>query len=337
MSLSTSQVATPPATAGAADGMRSGDWATPSRALRGYAWGVLAYNVAVILDGALVRATGSGNGCGDHWPLCNGEIVQHHPTITTVIEYAHRATSGIALLAVIGLVVWTFRGTAKRHLARAAAVASLVFILNEAILGALLVLLGMTAQNESPARAVYLSLHLTNTLLMLGALALTAHFLSRERGYMRGSVEMRGTGLAATGLIAVIVTGVTGSLAALADTLHPATNLAAAFAQDFSTNSNWMVRVRWFHPAASLLAGVLVLMLVWYGSRSAMTRRLAFGVAALLVAQYALGVADLALLTPLTLQILHLLGADLVWIALVILAARLTVRPIGCTAGSCGS
>ena len=310
--------------------------ATPSRALRGYAWGVLAYNVAVILDGALVRATGSGNGCGDHWPLCNGEIVQHHPKITTIIEYAHRATSGIALLAVIGLVAWTFRGTVKRHLARVAAVASLVFILNEAILGALLVLLGMTAQNESPARAAYLSLHLTNTLLMLGALALTAHFLSRERGFMRGSVEMHGMGLAATGIMAVIVTGVTGSLAALADTLHPAVNLTAAFAQDFSAHSDWLVRVRWFHPAASLIAGVFVLWLIVYGARSAANRGLAFALGGLLVLQYVLGLADLTLLTPLTLQILHLLGADLVWIALVILAARLTVRPIGCTAGSCG-
>ena len=308
----------------------------PSRALRGYAWAVLAYNVAVILDGALVRATGSGNGCGDHWPLCNGEIVQHHPKITTIIEYAHRATSGIALLAVIGLAAWTFRGTVKRHLARAAAVASLVFILNEAILGALLVLLGMTAQNESPARAAYLSLHLTNTLLMLGALALTAHFLSRERGFMRGSVEMHGMGLAATGIMAVIVTGVTGSLAALADTLHPAVNLTAAFAQDFSAHSDWLVRVRWFHPAASLIAGVFVLWLIVYGARSAANRGLAFALGGLLVLQYVLGLADLTLLTPLTLQILHLLGADLVWIALVILAARLTVRPIGCTAGSCG-
>ncbi|HTV04237.1 MAG TPA: COX15/CtaA family protein [Acidobacteriaceae bacterium] len=309
---------------------------TPSRGLRWYAWGVLGYNVAVILDGALVRATGSGNGCGDHWPLCNGEIVQQHPKITTIIEYAHRATSGIALIAVIGLLVWVFRRTVKRHLARAAAVASLIFILNEALIGALLVLLGMTAQNESPARAFYLSLHLTNTLLMLGAMALTAHFLSRERGYMRGSVELRGAGLATAGLLAVIVTGVTGSLAALADTLHPATNLAAAFAQDFSAHSDWLVRIRWFHPAVSLLAGLFVAGLALLSMRYAESRRLGMGLIALLLVQYGLGLGDLVLLTPLSMQILHLLGADLVWIALVILAARMCLRPIGCTMMSCG-
>jgi len=308
----------------------------PSRALRWYAWGVLAYNVAVILDGALVRATGSGNGCGDHWPLCNGEIVQQHPKITTMIEYAHRATSGIALLAVIGLVVWTFRGTVKRHLARTAAVASLIFILNEALIGALLVLLGMTAQNESPARAVYLSLHLTNTLLMLGALALTAHFLSRRRGYMRGSVEMRGAGLAVTGLIAIILTGITGSLAALADTLHPATSLRAAFAQDFSAHGSWLVHIRWVHPVISLIAGLIVLEIIVRATRTPENHRLAAVLIGLLLLQFGLGVTDLTLLTPLTMQILHLLGADLLWIALVILAARLCVRPIGCTATGCG-
>jgi cytochrome c oxidase assembly protein subunit 15 len=309
---------------------------TPSRGLRGYAWGVLAYNVAVILDGALVSATGSGNGCGDHWPLCNGEIVQQHPQITTIIEYAHRATSGIALLAVIGLVVWTFRGTAKRHLARTAALASLIFILMEAILGALLVLLGMTAQNDSPARAVYLSLHLTNTLLMLGALALTAHFLSRRRGYMRGSTEIRAAGLPVTGLIAIILTGVTGSLAELADALHPASSLRVAFAQDFSTHSSWLVRIRWVHPVVSLVAGLILLEIILRATRNSAHHRLAAGLIGLLLLQFGLGLTDLALLTPLTMQILHLLGADLLWIALVILVARLCVRPIGCTADSCG-
>ncbi|HUY82795.1 MAG TPA: COX15/CtaA family protein [Acidobacteriaceae bacterium] len=309
--------------------------AAASRGLRWYAWGVLAYNVAVILDGALVRATGSGNGCGDHWPLCNGEIVQQHPQITTIIEYAHRATSGIALLLVVGLVVWVFRGTAKRHLARAAAVASLIFILNEALIGALLVLLGMTAQNDSPARAFYLALHLTNTLLMLAAMTLTAHFLSRKHGTMRGSVVLRGVWTASIGLLAVIATGVTGSLAALADTLHPATNLAAAFAQDFSAHSDWLVRIRWFHPAVSLIAGFFVVGLALMSMRYAENRKLGLGLIALLIVQYGLGLGDLLLLTPLTMQILHLLGADLVWIALVIVVARLCVRPLGCTEIAC--
>lgn len=324
MSTPTSAIAMPPVSSPA-----------PSRALRAYAWIVVAYNILVILWGTAVRATGSGNGCGDHWPLCNGTLIDHHPAITTIIEYTHRATSAIALFAVIGLVVWTFRGTAKRHLARIAAVASLIFILDEALLGAGLVLFGLTADNQSLARIAYLALHLTNTLLMLGAMTLTAHLLGRSRGFMRGSVESSHVGLTITGLAAVLLTGATGSFTALADTLHPATSLRAAFLQDFSAHSNWMLRLRWIHPAAAIVAGVFVVALVALGARNAANRGLALAVTALLAAQYALGVADLTLLTPLSMQILHLLGADLLWVALIVLAARLSMRPVGCTAEAC--
>jgi cytochrome c oxidase assembly protein subunit 15 len=306
-----------------------------SKALNRYAWIVLAYNVLVILWGAAVRATGSGAGCGDRWPLCNGTVIQHYPTAATLIEFAHRASSGVALVAVIGLLVWTFRATPRRHLARAAAIAALVLTLNEALLGALLVLLGKVAQDQSGSRAVYLALHLTNTLLLLAALALTAHFLSRKLGFMRGSVELQAPAVALIGLAAVLIVGVSGSLAALGDTLFPAASLRAAFLQDFSSNSSWLVRLRWIHPAVSLIAGAFLLWLVYHGARTVMHRRLSITVAGLLLFQYVLGLADVALLAPTSMQMAHLLGADLLWIALVVLAARLFLPAIGCTGGIC--
>lgn len=293
-----------------------------SAALRRFAWGVLAYNVAVIVWGAAVRATGSGNGCGEHWPLCEGTVVLQHPTIAAMIELAHRATSGIDVLCVVALAIWTFRAVPKRHLARAWAVAVLVLTFNEALIGALLVELGLTAHNTSPARAFYLGLHLTNTLLLLAALTLTAHFLSRRSGTMRGSLTVRAPALAITGLIAVLLVGVTGSLAALGDTLYPAHDLWRAMARDFAPGSSWLLRIRWLHPVFALGAGVFI---VWLAARSlarAEDRRLAGGVVALLAVQYFLGLADLALLTPTALQMLHLLVADLLWIALVVLSAR---------------
>jgi heme a synthase len=309
--------------------------ATPSPAVRRYAWGVLAYNVAVIMWGAAVRATGSGAGCGDHWPLCNGSVIQHHPTAATLIEFAHRSMSGIALIAIAVLVYWTFRTTARRHAARAAAVVALILTLNEALLGALLVLLGKVAHDQSASRGVYLALHLTNTLLMLGALTLTAHFLSRKVGYMRGGIELRARAFALTGLAAVIVTGVCGSLAALADTLYPSPTLRAAILEDFSPNSPWLVHIRWLHPVASLVAGAFILWMVFRGIAVQANRILSLTLIGLLLLQYGLGVADIALLAPVPLQMIHLLGADLLWIALVVLTARLCLRPIGCTSNSC--
>ncbi|MGD0368367.1 MAG: COX15/CtaA family protein [Acidobacteriaceae bacterium] len=297
--------------------------------LRRFAWAVLAYNVAVIVWGSAVRATGSGAGCGDHWPLCNGTLVQHHPAIATLIEFAHRATSAIDLLCVLALVVWIFIAVPRPHLARACTIAVLVLTLNEALLGALLVLLGHTAQDRSPSRAVYLGLHLTNTLLLLAALALTAHFLARRTGAFRGSLTLRTPRLALTGLIATLIVGVTGSLAALGDTLYPAHNLITAIAQDFSTGSSWLLQIRWLHPAISIIAGIFIVWLIVRSLHDSPNHTLAIGVLFLLALQYLLGVADVALLAPTWMQMTHLLGADLLWIALVILSARTCLIPTG--------
>ena len=98
----------------------------PTRTLRRFAWAVLVYFIAVILWGTLVRATGSGAGCGDHWPLCNGTVMQHSPRVDTIIEFTHRITSGLSFFLAVGLLVWTFAGTMRGHLARAAAVATVV-------------------------------------------------------------------------------------------------------------------------------------------------------------------------------------------------------------------
>lgn len=296
-------------------------------ALRHFAWFVLGYNVAVIVWGSAVRATGSGGGCGEHWPLCDGTLVVHHPAVATMIELSHRVTSGIDTLCVLGLFFWIFAAVPKRHLARAGAVAVLVLTLNEALLGALLVKLGLVAHNQSPARALYLGLHLTNTLLLLAALTWTAHFLSRRTANMRGSVQWQAPGLAITGLVAVLFVGVTGSLAALGDTLYPAHDLARAIAQDFASGSNWLLRIRWLHPAFSLVAGVFIVWLIVRALHRGETRRLALLVLGLLGLQYLLGMADIALLAPTWLQMAHLLGADLLWISLVLLCARLCLIP----------
>jgi heme a synthase len=302
----------------------------PSPALRRFAWAVLAYFTAVILWGALVRATGAGAGCGNHWPLCNGTVLQHSASTNTMIEFTHRITSGISFFSAVGLLIWTFIGTIRGHLARYAAAATVFFTLVEAILGALLVKLGLTAQSQSPLRPWYLALHLTNTLLLLAALTLTAHLLSRRRGYLRNTIHFVAPFGTVVGILVVLVVGVTGSLAALGDTLFPATSLGAALAQDFSATSGWLVRWRWTHPTIAFIASIF---LIWILVRAAQStthwdnRGLSGLVLVLLALQYILGVFDVLLLAPLWLQVAHLLGADLLWSALVVLTARLTLQP----------
>jgi heme a synthase len=291
-----------------------------SCALVGFAWVVVGYNVLVILWGALVRATGSGAGCGNHWPLCNGQVIPLSPSAHTVIEFTHRCMTGGSIFFVIALLVWTFRGTVKGQAARILAVTSMVLLLNEAILGALLVKLGYVTGNQSMGRVVMLSIHLSNTMLLLAALTLTARLLGTGQMWRELGVGGAKKIWAFVGLAATLVVGVSGSLAALGDTLFPSSSLREAFAQDFAEGSPWLLRLRGVHPVSALIAAVFVLWLVAQARRAG-AGTLPAVVLALLGFQFALGVADVLLLAPVWMQIAHLFGADLYWIALVTMAA----------------
>ena len=311
-----------------------------------FAWCAVFYNIAVIVWGALVRATGSGAGCGNHWPLCNGQIIPSLQSVHTIIEFTHRLMSGgVDGFVVFALVIWIFRASRKGDAARGFAVATAALILTEALLGALLVKLGYVTDNESIGRVIVLAVHLSNTLLLLAALTLTARSLSlAARGDSQrwaGLRSVRGFGWAAVGLFATILTGVSGSLAALGDTLYPATSLTAAFAQDYANSSPLLLRLRLLHPVSAVLAAIFVVWLIVRsrsllrsapelntGERARLARstRLTNLVIGMLALQFALGIADLLLLAPTWMQLLHLLGADLYWVSLVLLAAE-TVWP----------
>jgi cytochrome c oxidase assembly protein subunit 15 len=228
--------------------------------------------------------------------------------------------TGGSLFLVIGLLIWTFRGTVKGQAARVLAMASMVLLLNEAFLGAMLVKLGYVTGNQSIGRVVMLSIHLSNTLLLLGALVLTARLLATGQMWRELGVGGVKKVWAFMGLAATLVVGVSGSLAALGDTLFPASSLQGAFVQDFAVGSPWLLRLRGVHPVSAVVAGIFVLWLVGQAKRAG-ARRLAGAVLALLGFQFALGLADVLLLAPVWMQIVHLLGADLYWVALVTLAA----------------
>lgn len=293
-----------------------------SKALVVYAWVVVAYNVLVILWGAVVRATGSGAGCGDNWPLCNGDFFPHHPRLATIIEFAHRSMSGISTVLVIGLVIWVFYAVGRGHRARRAAVASVLLLVTEALLGAALVLGGFVGENISTARVLMQSIHFTNTMLFLGALSLTAWWLGgaspSESPRLDSDSDRSNLALPAwIAVIATIAVGATGSVAALADTLFPSPSLLEGLAADFASTSPLLVRMRWIHPAAAVVG---LLCVVWLVMK--VRSRLAWVVAGLLGLQFVLGIADVLLLAPTWIQIVHLLGADMYWIALVCLAAE---------------
>ncbi len=289
------------------------------RGLSPYAALTLAWMILVILEGAVVRATGSGAGCGDHWPLCNGQILPHHPRLATVIEFTHRSMTGLCTSLTLGLIGWTFLAHPAGARVRKAVVWSGLLLLTEALLGALLVLGGFVEHNSSNLRVVVQGVHFTNTLLLLAALSLAWWWQRPRPAFARASATARP--LAAVALAGVLLSGATGSVAALADTLFPAPSLHAALLADFSAGSPLLIRMRWMHPAASLVAFASIALLAWSQGRG--WRPLMV----LLALQVVLGAADVLLLAPLTLQVLHLLGADLLWIALVIRSSELLLQP----------
>lgn len=294
-----------------------------------FAWAVLGYNLLVIVWGAYVRATGSGAGCGDHWPLCNGEIVPRAPQIATLIELSHRLTSGVALLLVVALAVWALFAYPRRHRVRRGAALSLLFILTEALVGAGLVLFQLVAENASMARALFMSVHLTNTFILIAVLSITAWWASggawwrwREGGRLNVAFVVA--------LLAMIVLGISGAVTALGDTLFPVSSFAEGWRQDFSPTAHVLIRLRILHPtiAVAVSAYLIALAVAAAAHRpDRKTKQLSAALIALIVVQIGAGLLNVALLAPVWLQLLHLLLADLNWIAVVLLAASALADP----------
>jgi cytochrome c oxidase assembly protein subunit 15 len=294
-----------------------------SRRFQLFSYAVLAYTLAVVLWGAFVRATGSGAGCGDHWPVCNGVVIPREPTVATLIEYTHRVTSGLAMVLAVVLCVWGVRAHAKGHPVRRASVLALVFMLTEAAIGAGLVLFQYVAHDQRTGRAFWMAAHLINTFLLIGAQGLTAWWAAG-----RSRLALRGQGLSGAlvgaAIAGVMLLGVSGAIAALGDTLFPAASLAEGLQQDLSETAHVLVRLRVLHPLLAVVVGALVVAMATLLARlrpSAEVKRGATLLGVLYAVQLAAGLINLVLLAPVWMQLVHLLLADLVWLCLLRLSA----------------
>ena len=288
-----------------------------------FAWSLLLYDVGVATWGAYVRATGSGAGCGRHWPLCNGEVLPRAPRVETLVELSHRVSSGAALVLTAVLLVWAWREYPRGHRVFRAAALAATFMAAEAAIGAALVLFELVAHNASAKRALSVGLHLSNTFLLLGSTALTAWWASGGP-----PVRIRGQGAALWAMAAPIagmfLVGVSGAVTALGDTLFPSPSVATGLARDLASDSSWFLRLRALHPlfavgtAALIVTGASVIRSLRPSQTVARVSRVA---AALAVAQVAAGMLDVTTLAPVWLQLLHLVLAYAVWLSLLLTAA----------------
>ena len=287
-----------------------------------FAWLVLGYNLLVIVWGAYVRASGSGAGCGSHWPLCKGAVIPRAPALETIIEMTHRLSSGLALMLVIGLVFWATRRFPRGHAIRYAALVSLFFIVTEALIGAGLVLFEYVAHNASHARAFWMSGHLINTFLLLGALSLTAWWASGREKPPRLLSGPPGRKFK-IGLVGMVFLAVSGAVTALGDTLFPAGSLAAGVRQDLSPTAHIFLQLRVWHPLLAVTVGLGLAWIAWRVRKSEpqpVVMKLSVILSALVAIQLTAGAANLLLLAPIWMQLVHLLLSDLLWITLVLLS-----------------
>jgi protoheme IX farnesyltransferase len=288
-----------------------------------WAWGLLFYTLAVIAWGAFVRASNSGDGCGAHWPLCDGMVIPGDGEHKTWVEFAHRLSSGLLGFLIIGFVIAVYRSQPPKSLARKAAFWTFCFTMTEALVGMILVKKGLVADNDSIARAIWMSIHLVNTFLLLASQTLLAWALSggaplRFRG--QGSV---GWALG-IGLLGLLFLGVSGAVAALGDTLFPSKSLIEGIKQDFSPTAHFLIRLRLFHPMIAISVGLYLVLaagLVSHLRPSPLVKRAAGLVVTIFCAQMLVGLINLGLKAPIPMQLIHLLVADILWIALVVTAA----------------
>ena len=290
-----------------------------------FAWGTLWFTLFVVVWGGLVSATGAGDGCGDSWPLC-GELLAGSGDVSrlaTVIELTHRLTSGMALLAVVLMVVWARRIYPIGHRARFWANAGLAFMVIESLIGAALVVFRLVDMNVSLARALIQPVHMTNTYLLMGALGLAAWWAESRR--RTTGAEPPAARLVVGALVFVILLSMLGTTASLASTVFPSESFVEGVRADFTRDAHYLIRLRIWHPVLALGFGGYLL---WLG------RRLSAGhdggpptefhvVAGLYGVDLAVGALDAFLLAPIAIQLLHLLLAHAVWIGLVALWVRL--------------
>ncbi|PKO18506.1 MAG: cytochrome oxidase assembly protein [Chloroflexi bacterium HGW-Chloroflexi-10] len=290
-----------------------------------FAFFVLIYNVFVILFGAFVRASGSGAGCGAHWPSCNGTVLPVNAQIETYIEFTHRVTSGITIIFVFLLLLFAFRIFPRNSKIRKAAIAVVGFTLVEALVGAGLVLFHLTADNDSLARAIVIAIHLINTFLLLASNVLVFEW-SRLGEPTEISGSKKWLWLYSIVTVALLLLGASGAITALGDTLFPSTSILEGIQQDLSTSVHFLLNLRVYHPIIAVIIAIGLYFFHRFGKREDSTsfyRHYLKLFSIVYVTQLFLGGLNVLLLAPIWMQIVHLFVADLIWILYVFMINHL--------------
>ena len=250
------------------------------------------YTLIVIFWGAWVRISHSGDGCGDHWPLCQAELIPDLTQKKTFIEYFHRLMTGAYGLIVI-YIFFKLKNHA-RELVKKLNVALLILMITEALIGALLVKLSLVTVDDSYMRLVFMIAHQLNSFLLTGVTYLLFKAINPEFDFKFSKK-----------LLLFLAVSVSGAIAALSVTLFPTISLLQGIMDDFSHESHIFIKLRIVHPvlAVTIMSGFMIWLFMKNQTRFAME---------ILFAMF-IGVITLVTLSPVALKIAHLGLAHVLW------------------------
>jgi heme A synthase len=275
------------------------------------AWLTLGVAAFVILQGAVVRSTGAGAGCGSTWPTCDGAAVPLGGGGEAALDFLHRAGTLVALGAGAWLAHRARLERASRPGLFAFAGAALGFLLLGALLGAGAMVWGLAGEDRAVARGLVVATHLAVSLLLVGSLA-GAIVYARPRPPawpMRAAAQGGVATVLLVGLVGMMVLTFSGGIAAMGNAMFPSDSLGAGLAADLGAGSHPLMRLRMLHPLMAVTVGVylfVALGLAWWLKPVAEARRLAQSLLGVYLLQVAVGTLNLALMAPIVLQLLHL-------------------------------
>ncbi len=285
--------------------------------------------VVVVSSGALVRATNSGAGCGESWPRCDQQLFPIPDSIEQLIEFTHRMLTSGLVIGGIALIVLSYMQLGKSHPVTRAAVIAFGFLLFESVLGAALVLFGWVEQDASIGRLVAVPIHLMNTFALIAAYALVAWRAAGRADFSISNAGHRGRVLVVGAGILVLIAAI-GSLNALADTLFPAESIASAITEEFGSTAPILLKIRVLHPIVAIGGSIGIVFIIRYldVGMSRSTRERGWMIMGIIGLQFVVGLANIALLTPVEIQVFHLVIADLLWIAYLFYMFAATTRRV---------
>jgi len=258
------------------------------------AWSAAAGAYLLVVLGAVVRITGSGMGCGDHWPLCNGHLFPPLSDIPTVIEWSHRLLAAVVSVIVVGLALVGWKGAGSLEPgARAAAYTAVALLVVQVLLGAVTVKTGLTP--------VLVILHLGTAMLLLATLiaAARAPWLPTPGSWIPLSVAF----------ITVLFGAATANLGAMASCGgFPLCN------GQLIPTAGPLAWVHWIHR---LLAYSLAGYLIWWMTRD---QRRAGWVLGIVLLQIMIAATMIGLGFPSALQVAHAGVGAAAWAAIVVAA-----------------